>query len=91
MTEILNDDRKAENHVSRFHSSNISEISGSYLAHTQGKKHQSNLARRAAKEATDQPYMPLPQQVKVEPKKFVKIGRPGYKVYYLCHFFDTKP
>ncbi|KAL3990288.1 Zinc-finger of C2H2 type family protein [Acanthocheilonema viteae] len=53
---------------------------GSYLAHTQGKKHQSNLARRAAKEATDQPYMPLPQQVKVEPKKFVKIGRPGYKV-----------
>ncbi|KAM3715971.1 Splicing factor 3A subunit [Dirofilaria immitis] len=53
---------------------------GSYLAHTQGKKHQSNLARRAAKEATDQPYMPLPQQIKVEPKKFVKIGRPGYKV-----------
>ncbi|MCP9263051.1 Splicing factor 3A subunit 2 [Dirofilaria immitis] len=52
----------------------------SYLAHTQGKKHQSNLARRAAKEATDQPYMPLPQQIKVEPKKFVKIGRPGYKV-----------
>lgn len=59
------------------------KILGSYLAHTQGKKHQSNLARRAAKEATDQPYMPLPQQVKVEPKKFVKIGRPGYKVYYL--------
>jgi len=53
---------------------------GSYLAHTQGKKHQANLARRAAKEASDQPYMPLPSQAKVEPKKFVKIGRPGYKV-----------
>ncbi|KAI1715567.1 pre-mRNA-splicing factor SF3a complex subunit 2 (Prp11) domain-containing protein [Ditylenchus destructor] len=53
---------------------------GSYLAHTQGKKHQANLARRAAKEAADQPYLPLPQQSKVEPKKFVKIGRPGYKV-----------
>ena len=26
---------------------------GSYLAHTQGKKHQTNLARRAAKEAKD--------------------------------------
>lgn len=28
---------------------------GSYLAHTQGKKHQSNLARRAAKDAKDSP------------------------------------
>lgn len=28
---------------------------GSYLAHTQGKKHQSNLARRAAKDAKDTP------------------------------------
>uniref|UniRef100_A0A914BWF2 Splicing factor 3A subunit 2 n=1 Tax=Acrobeloides nanus TaxID=290746 RepID=A0A914BWF2_9BILA len=53
---------------------------GSYLAHTQGKKHQANLARRAAKDAADQPYLPIPQQSKVEPKKFVKIGRPGYKV-----------
>uniref|UniRef100_A0A914WNC2 Splicing factor 3A subunit 2 n=1 Tax=Plectus sambesii TaxID=2011161 RepID=A0A914WNC2_9BILA len=53
---------------------------GSYLAHTQGKKHQANLARRAAKEASDQPYLPMPSQPRVEPKKFVKIGRPGYKV-----------
>jgi hypothetical protein len=53
---------------------------GSYLAHTQGKKHQANLARRAAKEASDQPYLPLPSQARVEPRKFVKIGRPGYKV-----------
>lgn len=53
---------------------------GSYLAHTQGKKHQANLARRAAKDAADQPFVQLPQSAKVEPKKFVKIGRPGYKV-----------
>ncbi|KAF8375017.1 repo-1, partial [Pristionchus pacificus] len=53
---------------------------GSYLAHTQGKKHQANLARRAAKEASEQPYLPVPQASKVETKKFVKIGRPGYKV-----------
>jgi splicing factor 3A subunit 2 len=53
---------------------------GSYLAHTQGKKHQQNLARRAAKDASDQPYFPIPQHQKVETKKFVKIGRPGYKV-----------
>ena len=30
----------------------------SYLAHTQGKKHQSNLARRAAKEAKEAPIQP---------------------------------
>jgi splicing factor 3A subunit 2 len=53
---------------------------GSYLAHTQGKKHQANLARRAAKDAADQPFVMLPQSTKIEPKKFVKIGRPGYKV-----------
>ncbi|XP_072297417.1 splicing factor 3A subunit 2 [Eucyclogobius newberryi] len=53
---------------------------GSYLAHTQGKKHQTNLARRAAKEAKDAPAQPAPAKVKVEVKKFVKIGRPGYKV-----------
>lgn len=53
---------------------------GSYLAHTQGKKHQTNLARRAAKEAKEAPAQPAPAKVKVEVKKFVKIGRPGYKV-----------
>ncbi|PIO59822.1 hypothetical protein TELCIR_18702 [Teladorsagia circumcincta] len=53
---------------------------GSYLAHTQGKKHQSNLARRAAKEAQEQPFLPAPAQPKIELRKFVKIGRPGYKV-----------
>lgn len=53
---------------------------GSYLAHTQGKKHQANLARRAAKEAKEAPTMLQPEKPRVEPKKFVKIGRPGYRV-----------
>lgn len=53
---------------------------GSYLAHTQGKKHQQNLARRAAKEAKEAPNQPAPEKTKVSLKKFVKIGRPGYKV-----------
>lgn len=52
----------------------------SYLAHTQGKKHQSNLARRAAKEAKDTPIQPAPEKARVDIKKFVKIGRPGYRV-----------
>jgi len=53
---------------------------GSYLAHTQGKKHQSNLAKRAARDAQEQPVQPAPLKPVVEVKKFVKIGRPGYKV-----------
>lgn len=36
-------------------------------------------ARRAAKEAKEAPAQPAPEKVKVEVKKFVKIGRPGYK------------
>eukprot|EP00744_Colponema_vietnamica_P002279 GILI01003606.1.p1 GENE.GILI01003606.1~~GILI01003606.1.p1 ORF type:complete len:242 (-),score=42.04 GILI01003606.1:274-999(-) len=56
---------------------------GSYLAHTQGKKHQTNLARRAAKEATLNPTTPAQQEAqarKVEKKKVPRIGRPGYRV-----------
>lgn len=53
---------------------------GSYLAHTQGKKHQANLARRAAKEAKESPAQPAPAKPRVDIKKFVKIGRPGYRV-----------
>ncbi|CAB1326632.1 unnamed protein product [Coregonus sp. 'balchen'] len=50
------------------------------LHNNEGKKHQTNLARRAAKEAKEAPAQPAPEKVKVEVKKFVKIGRPGYKV-----------
>ena len=53
---------------------------GSYLAHTQGKKHQANLSRRAAKEASDSPALPTSNKPMVDIRKFVKIGRPGYKV-----------
>ncbi|OQV15737.1 Splicing factor 3A subunit 2 [Hypsibius exemplaris] len=53
---------------------------GSYLAHTQGKKHQSNLARRAAMQAKDSPIQPALEKARVDIRKFVKIGRPGYRV-----------
>merc|ERR1711998_500798 len=53
---------------------------GNYLAHTQGKRHQQNLARRAAKEAQDAQPEPQPQLRSKGPKKTVKIGRPGYRV-----------
>jgi len=52
---------------------------GSYLAHTQGRKHQDNLGRRAAREAKDG-LLPTPTQKKVGPvKRVIKIGRPGYR------------
>jgi splicing factor 3A subunit 2 len=53
---------------------------GSYLAHTQGKKHQTNLARRAARDAKETQLMVAPPQQSVQRKVFLKIGRPGYRV-----------
>lgn len=59
---------------------------GSYLAHTQGKKHQTNLQRRAAlgartndaqNRAASALLAPAPEMPK---KTFVKIGRPGYRI-----------
>lgn len=54
---------------------------GNYLAHTQGKRHQQNLAKRAAREAQDAPAQPQPNQRKITAvRRTVKIGRPGYCV-----------
>ena len=53
---------------------------GSYLAHTQGKKHQSNLARRAARDAKESPSLPGQSRQRKDLKQFVKIGRPGYRI-----------
>ena len=52
---------------------------GNYLAHTQGKRHQQNLARRAAKDAAHNPVLPMASR-SIKPMKTVKIGRPGYRV-----------
>ena len=53
---------------------------GNYLAHTQGKRHQQNLAKRAAREARETKVLPQ-QKTKAAPRKRVTtIGRPGYRV-----------
>jgi splicing factor 3A subunit 2 len=52
---------------------------GSYLAHTQGKRHQQNLARRAAKEKFDGVKSPILKPGLLYPRKN-QIGRPGYRV-----------
>jgi splicing factor 3A subunit 2 len=55
---------------------------GNYLAHTQGKRHQTNLARRAARDLKDTGQLPHGLRVTPLPpmKKTLKIGRPGYRV-----------
>ncbi|KAK9160059.1 hypothetical protein Syun_006400 [Stephania yunnanensis] len=42
---------------------------GNYLAHTQGKRHQTNLAKRAAREAKDAPGQPQPHKRKLSLRK----------------------
>ena len=76
-----------KNHIGLFECKLCSTLhtnDGSYLSHTQGKRHQMNLARRASKAAGDTvgPAAMLPNVVPVVPirKVAVKIGRPGYKV-----------
>jgi len=53
---------------------------GNYLAHTQGKRHQTNLARRAARDAKESPAIMQVAKKRVMPRKTAKIGRPGYRV-----------
>lgn len=59
-----------------------------YLAHTQGKKHQQGLARRAhmeklraEKEGTAMPTGPTAQAAHAPVAKKVRIGRPAYQVF----------
>mmetsp|Transcript_10173 Transcript_10173/g.12695 ORF Transcript_10173/g.12695 Transcript_10173/m.12695 type:complete len:241 (-) Transcript_10173:269-991(-) len=60
----------------------LHKTEGNYLAHTQGKRHQTNLGRRAAKDAKEGYIQPqsLAMQVQVK-KNVIKIGRPGYKCF----------
>jgi len=61
---------------------------GSYLAHTQGKKHQTNLARRAAKDMKETQLLVAPAPSNIQRKHFVKIGKPGYRVTKVRHRID---
>lgn len=54
---------------------------GNYLAHTQGKRHQQNLAKRAARDAKDaDASFRKSKTATIQPRKTMKIGRPGYRV-----------
>lgn len=75
-----------KNHVGTFECRlclTVHQNEGSYLAHTQGRKHQANLGRRAAREAQlgkdKEQVIPgiTASQIKTNT---VKIGRPGYNI-----------
>ena len=55
---------------------------GSYMAHTQGKRHQTALQRRAERDAKMSGVLAKQRQgaPRPMPRKSLKIGRPGYKV-----------
>ena len=57
---------------------------GNYLAHTQGKRHQVNLVKRAARDQHESVNGPVAllaaRKSKTQPRKTVKIGKPGYRV-----------
>lgn len=53
---------------------------GNYLAHTQGKRHQYNLGRRAAMEAKNAGPRAMTVQKEAPKRNVLRIGRPGYKV-----------
>jgi splicing factor 3A subunit 2 len=80
-SDLSKDPYFMRNHLGTFECKLCSTLhtnEGNYLAHTQGKRHQSNLARRAhmegikTKVATVAPEILMP--------KIVKIGRPGFRV-----------
>lgn len=85
--DLANDPYFLKNHLGTFECKlclTIHSNEGSYLSHTQGRKHQTNLARRAAKEASQSSSTSLLPSSTVKyaaaKKVVVKIGRPGYKV-----------
>lgn len=58
---------------------------GNYMAHTQGKRHQENLAKRAAMDEKAKQALPAPassatKAVAGVKRRAIKIGRPGYRV-----------
>lgn len=56
---------------------------GNYLAHTQGRRHQSNLRRRAAldsKKEASKPRAPMIATTRTIMRRRLKIGRPGYQI-----------
>ena len=87
-TDLIKDPYFYRNHMGIYECKlclTIHNNEGSYLAHTQSKKHQTNLNKRKIIEAKHNLFM---QDIKNEQKqkieelkiKYVKIGRPAYRI-----------
>lgn len=82
--DLAKDPYFMQNHLGQYECKlclTLHSTEGSYLAHTQGKKHQDNLRKRLAREAKRAEPAPAPAEARTELKRFVKIGRPGYNVH----------
>jgi splicing factor 3A subunit 2 len=81
--DLKNDPYLMKNHLGAYECKlclTLHTNEGSYLAHTQAKKHQVNLARRAQRDAAASTGGIIAGPRKYEAPKYAKIGRPGYKV-----------
>ena len=87
--DLRNDPYLLRNHVGQYECRlclTVHRSEGSYLAHTQGRRHQSNIAKRAAKESMHAPTMAAPPTNAAAVAQAAaaahaaKIGRPGYRV-----------
>jgi splicing factor 3A subunit 2 len=81
--DITKDPYFMRNHVGQYECKlclTIHPNEGHYLAHTQAKRHQQNLARRAAMDAREKAVLPQPAAQATAKRKGIRIGRPGYRV-----------
>ena len=83
--DVSNDPYIMRNHLGSYECRlclTLHSTESSYLAHTQGKKHQTNLQKRQLRENRDKVgHLPQSRIVKnVRAANVVKIGVPGYRV-----------
>ena len=97
-TDLMKDPYFYRNHMGIYECKlclTIHNNEGSYLAHTQSKKHQTNLNKRKVIEAKHNLLM---QEIKNEQKekmenlkiKYIKIGRPAYRIMKEKDFMSHK-
>ena len=97
-TDLMKDPYFYRNHMGIYECKlclTIHNNEGSYLAHTQSKKHQTNLNKRKVIEAKHNLFI---QELKEEQKekidnlkiKYVKIGRPAYRIMKEKDFMSHK-
>merc|ERR1712070_447164 len=80
--DLENDPYFMKNHLGQFECRlclTLHSKEGSYLAHTQGKKHQQNLAKRASRILLEAKTVSHSSHYNPT-QNFISIGRPGYRV-----------